>query len=221
MKRSTYLIPLAITAALVSCRKDEFSAPVKDLGEAPDDALINSADEHVDASHDANAFIEGNDSTFIGTPSAAGLKALVTFQPPNLTRRCPVWINGDREFNGHGPRTNAYVQLFISGGTSLRAHVHYRVKETTSNWSEAVLNEYITLYTAPAGRTIAYINSDTYVSFNYTDTSHGLYHANFGPNEAAWRFIMNGDTPGNDIGNCTTDDAYLTVNFNPVRITLN
>lgn len=187
------------------------------------DALPNSSeDQTVDASGMVDTYVEGNDSTFIGSPGhCSDDRSLVTFQPASLIRRCPVWIAGDREFDGHGPSTQAYVQLFISSGTKVRARVYYRVKETTSNWSEAIHDEYITLYTAPAGRTITSINSDTYTGFNYTDTSHGLYYANFGATQAAWHFIMNGDTNGNDIGNCTTDDAFLTVNFNPVRITLN
>jgi len=221
MKASKYMIAAAIAATFVACRKDEVSDAIDDRSTGADPALLSNEDQHVDASQDADAIVEGNDSTYVGDPGAAGMmKTLVTFQPSSLIRRCPVWINGDREFDGHGPKTNAFVQLFISGGTRVRAHVYYKVRETTANWSEAVLNEYITLYTAPAGRTIASINSDDYVGFNYTDASHGLTYVNFGPNQAAWRFIMNGDTQGNDIGNCTTDDSYITVNFNPVRITL-
>lgn len=103
----------------------------------------------------------------------------------------------------------------------MRARVYYKVRETVSDWSEAVYDEYITLYTAPAGRTITSINSDTYIEVNYIDWNHNTAPVTLGSNQPAWRFIMNGDTQGNDIGNCTTDDAYLTVNFNPVQVTLN
>lgn len=221
--KTKYLMLFAATALLaVACRKDELEPDTTDGAVQQDALTLSCEDQTIDASGQANAMIEGNDSTFIGSVGAADLhKSLATFQPASLIRRCPVWINGDREFGGHGPVTQAYVQLFISAGTKVRAHVYYRVKESTSNWSEAIFNEYITLYTAPAGHTIAHINTDAYTGFNYTDTSHGLYYALFGSNESAWRFIMNGDTEGNDIGNCTTDDAYLTVNFNPVQVTLN
>ena len=142
MKASTYVIAAAIAATIVACRKDEMIDTGNDDPTGASSAQLNSEDQHMDASHDADAIIEGNDSTFIGDPGAGGTtKTLVTFQPSSLIRRCPVWINGDREFNGHGPQTNAYVQLFISGGTSIRAHVYYKVRETTANWSEAVLNE--------------------------------------------------------------------------------
>jgi len=80
------------------------------------------------------------------------------------------------------------------------------------------MHKYYTLYTAPAGRTITNIVSDEYVSYTYTDTNHGTLTVFFS-GQAASKFVMKGDTQGNDIGNCTTDDAYLSVYLNPVTIT--
>jgi hypothetical protein len=33
--------------------------------------------------------------------------------------------------------------------------------------------------------------------------------------------VINGDTSGRDVGNCTADDAYITVRLNPLYVWYN
>jgi len=102
----------------------------------------------------------------------------------------------------------------------LRAHVQYHLIETQTDWTEARYDEYITLYTAPAGKAISEITSADYLNYNYTDYSHSPLTISFNSQTLASKFISNGDTSGNDVGNCTDDDAYLSVYWNPITVQL-
>lgn len=72
----------------------------------------------------------------------------------------------------------------------------------------------------PTGPTkIAQILSDTSSTASYVDSNHQLDIPP--PTGGAVReFQINGDTSGNDVGNCTRDDMYVNIYFNPTQLQL-
>jgi hypothetical protein len=138
---------------------------------------------------------------------------------PFYNQLCPTKIGGDREYSSNGPSVVAYASLEIDSGTHLYVHLYMDQLETESDWSRARLDQRFLLYTAPSGRRIAYPSTDWVSIIHYVDTDHAedVFH----PTDTLVReFRIKGDTSGNDIGNCTSDDAYLTVEFEPVWVWL-
>jgi hypothetical protein len=142
------------------------------------------------------------------------------------SQMCPTHIGGDREYNGHGPNTTTNITLRRAGGTLiLGANMHQ--KETVSDWSEAKLNKDIVLSQRFDGKQYTHIwapNSagvfvwtampnfsfyDGWTDF-YVDTNHSTRTVS-PPKFWLQSVTTNGDTGGKDIGNCTWDDAYLTI----------
>jgi hypothetical protein len=136
------------------------------------------------------------------------------------SRLCPEWIGGDREYAGHGPEVTARAQLFTANSdTELYIDIEMHQIETKSDWSEAQLSRPFLIYRAPAGRRITSIlNSDVSELF-YVDNDHALDRF-FPADNLVREFQVMGDTGGNDIGNCTSDDAYLSVFLKPLEVFL-
>lgn len=138
---------------------------------------------------------------------------------PSYYRLCPYKYGGDREYSSNGPSVTAFARLSLVSERSLYVRVYMDQIETKSDWSRARLDRYFVLYTAPAGVRITNIWNTTYSSIHYVDTDHA--EDVFWPSDTLVReFRMKGDTSGNDIGNCTSDDAYLTVFFEPLWVWL-
>ena len=146
----------------------------------------------------------------------------------SFLRLCPSHVGGDREFKGHGPEVDANVTLRRAAGNEQAVlDIYLHEIETTSDWSEAEYSRTHSLISAPTGRPYSLIwapdangsfawvslgNAPTYGSaiISYTDTDHALDRF-FNPQWWVSEISIIGDTGGNDIGNCTTDDAYITV----------
>ena len=77
---------------------------------------------------------------------------------------CPKdLLGGDREFDGHGPKIISKVTLRIGdNGKALYADISLWAQETQHDWSTTERLWSRKVYTAPLGKTIASINSDTY-----------------------------------------------------------
>ena len=145
----------------------------------------------------------------------------VSFVPSAITRLCPTWIGGDKEFDGHGPDVQASASLKISTTKkSLYVDLYLHEKETQSDWTECRGNLSRTVYTTPTGWSIKEIITDTYSSASYRDTDHDIDYPTVTGGKLVKQFAIMGDTGGNDVGNCTTDDAYMNVYFNSVTIVL-
>jgi hypothetical protein len=129
----------------------------------------------------------------------------------SFTRLCPNHIGGDREYKGHGPEVIASASLSTaSDQTELYVNLYMHQIETRSDWSEAELSRSFRLYRAPLGRRITFIWNATLSELPpYTDTNHTLDRF-FPVDNLVQEFAIMGDTGGNDIGNCTSDDAYLS-----------
>lgn len=142
----------------------------------------------------------------VGTSQAAW----VTLDPYAFPRLCPEHLSGDREYAGHGPEVWARVWLCTgNNATELYVHLGMYQRETQSDWSRALLQKQLQLYRTPAGQVIRLIWNATISEIYYIDTDHALDRF-FPTDTLAQEFQIMGDTRGNDIGNCTADDAYLT-----------
>ena len=146
----------------------------------------------------------------------------------SFLRLCPSHVGGDREFKGHGPEVDANVTLRRAAGNEQAVlDIYLHEIETMSDWSEAEYSRTHSLISAPTGHPYSLIwapdasgsfawvplgNTPTYGSaiISYTDTDHALDRF-FNPQWWVSEISIIGDTGGNDIGNCTTDDAYITV----------
>jgi hypothetical protein len=133
------------------------------------------------------------------------------------SRLCPDMIGGDREYAGHGPDVEARASLNLVNGVELNIGIYMHQRETTDDWSEAELQRDFFIYRAPAGRRITSIWNDTESAIFYTDTDHTVDQF-FPPDSLVQELRINGDTGGKDIGNCTSDDAYLTLFTEPLWV---
>jgi hypothetical protein len=145
-------------------------------------------------------------------------------------RICPTHIRGDREYSSNGPTVDIQAWLYIDKQTSttLYLYAYMHQIETKSDWSEAERTASYWIYTAPPGRRIGYVwntqpdgpnNPPIMSTQHYVDTDHA--EDRFYPADALVKeFRAKGDTNGNDIGNCTWDDAYLSVFLEPLWVWL-
>ncbi len=103
--------------------------------------------------------------------------------------------------------------------------------ETRADWSEAELDRKFRLFRAPPGRTISAVwaNGVRYPiaeptepgggpveDLYYRDTDHDVER--FFPGSWVESVAIMGDSGGDDIGNCTADDAYISVNLAPLWV---
>jgi hypothetical protein len=145
----------------------------------------------------------------VGTSQAAW----VSLPGIAFERRCPLHYRGDREFAGHGPQVTASADLEVgSYGSWLELELNMDMSETRSDWSAAYLavpNVYV-IYFPPAGQAIRFVWNAMHSAVAYTDTDHAV-DPFYPPDTLVKEFRIMGDTSGNDLGNCTADDAYLSV----------
>lgn len=136
-----------------------------------------------------------------------------------LVRLCPVRrATTDREFAGNGPAIRAHSTITQSRHT-LQLSAFMEAVETGSGSSTASKTWDGMLYSAPAGWRIASFGPEQSET-SYTDSDHGEDVTPVRGGTLVSEFRFNGDTGGNDIGNCTTDDTYMTLTYNPVTVTL-
>jgi hypothetical protein len=142
----------------------------------------------------------------------------VNLGAPSFTRLCPTHFQGDREYAGHGPEVQASAGVLIGYSDGL-LYVGYTMiqVETKSDWSGAMLHDWIPVYSPPAGQKFTYIWNAPSSDIYYIDTDHAVdwfYPAD----NLVSAFAIKGDTSGKDIGNCTSDDSYLSVYFEPIWV---
>jgi hypothetical protein len=139
------------------------------------------------------------------------------FQPSSILRLCPDHVRGDREFKGHGPNVKTTATLERrSSDTEIWVKLTLFAEETKSDWTTGSGNWDKLLWTTPAGTKIVSINSDMTSQASYIDTDHSLDVPAVSGGNLVSKFEIMGDTSGKDVGNCTTDDVYLNVHFNPI-----
>lgn len=143
--------------------------------------------------------------------------AELTVTPSNVIRLCPTWIGGDRDFGGIA-RVMAKVSLYAVNERELWSRVEFDVLEPNPDYTHA--NRVVTsrFYTAPYGWKIDAILSQATVLWEFTDQDHSEDVRNYSSTlSPVLTFRCKGDTGGNDVGNCTSDDSYLSVYYNPIQ----
>jgi hypothetical protein len=168
----------------------------------------------------AGLLVSALGSTSHATAQNAGSKSFL--------RLCPTHIGGDREFKGHGPEVEARVTLQRSPGNGeVALDIFLHEKETVSDFTEAEYARTMSLATSPSGHPYTQIwapdgtgafawvtlgNAPTYGTafVPYVDTDHAVDRF-FNPQWWVSEISVMGDTGGNDVGNCTADDAYISV----------
>jgi hypothetical protein len=166
--------------------------------------------------------------------ATASQAAYDTVYSRSFNQLCPTMVGGDREYNGHGPEVTTQVALKKSGPRLyLFAHMHQR--ETVADWSEALLERDILLSERTDGTTYTHVwaadvngaygwrsltDNVLVESFHdyYVDTNHLVRRVSATGRSWLAEVATQGDTLGNDIGNCTSDDAYLSVRTNPIYV---
>lgn len=142
----------------------------------------------------------------------------VEFTIPDQLMLCPYHVgSGDRDFKGHGPECSMSAGLSVDG-QQIKRSMYLRCTETQADWTKGERTwPALPVYTIPAGCSFDAFLTDNYSSCTYTDTDHDLDLCS--PSGGLVdQFWVNGDTGGNDVGNCTTDDTYMNVYFDTVGI---
>ena len=145
---------------------------------------------------------------------------------------CPDHVRGDREFDGHGPHVTAQAAVDLEGND-----VVLRLNFKAEEWANgAPKSDYTTAQSpypgaANAWRRVLYTlgPNETLVSWEtsdgrnpsssteYVDDDHAIdYPSNRAGNGLVTRWTIMGDTSGDDVGNCTADDVYITIATNPI-----
>jgi hypothetical protein len=141
-----------------------------------------------------------------------------TVAPFTSGQLCPNKIGGDREFNSNGPAVSASAELFTKNGAELWVRIHLHEKETRSDWSEAEGWWEFPLWTMPGGATFLDYTPNQPSTADYIDTNNQLDIPTVQGSALVQRFEIMGDTGGDDIGNCTNDDAYINVFLNQIQV---
>lgn len=212
----------------------------------PDDFSINGAPTIVARVNSPDANRMGQSNTLSSGdiravnffyPRDAGCSSVgnnITFTPADLGPFCPTaLLEGDRDFSGHGPAIVASVNIQISADRlELEAIINFRARETTHDWSTTEGRWTRTIYTAPPGRRIMAINSETQSSCDFISGAASAQFGFPGGGNTVYRppltgslarvFEIVGDTGGDDISsdNDCGDDTRITVRFNPISLTL-
>jgi len=143
---------------------------------------------------------------------------IIIFEPSPITRECPSHVDGDKEFDGHGPDVQAWAQLRIEENKKIYVDYFLQARETQDDWTTARGRWSKLLWTAGTGQYIVRINSDMRSETSYTDTDHVLDHPSIFGGNLVNKFEIMGDTGGNDVSNCTRDDVYISIYFNPIKV---
>jgi hypothetical protein len=113
----------------------------------------------------------------------------------------PDLIDGDREFNGHGPLVTLNAELYLQGDDSLMCRVYMEAVETEYDWTTAEGEWEHFLYQAPDGWRISGICANPpSCQIQYIDDDNDqdwLYCKDF-------IFRSQGDTDGEDVGSGTS-----------------
>jgi hypothetical protein len=130
----------------------------------------------------------------------------------------PPRVGGDRDFKGHGPRVNVWVEVFPEP-TRVRAKVTMHAIETKSDFTEVSGSTFFDIFSPPAGFRITNIvsPSELRAAFSYTDRSHGADEKQLGAGGIVERVVTFGDTGGNEAG---SETRVQLVRFNRMAVSL-
>ncbi len=142
-------------------------------------------------------------------------------QTATTNQREIIWIpphtNGDKEFDGNGPKMISHVYL-KHDGTRVFAQIYLYAQETRSDWTTAAgYSQWIEIYTVKEGSRINkileatdYLNILRSNGIDYVDASI----EDFVVETVVGRAIVVGDSPGLDAGISTK----ISLNLKPISI---
>lgn len=134
------------------------------------------------------------------------------FQPAPVSYMPPL-VNGDREFDGHGPDVYANVRL-INSGSAVIARVYLKAVETRSDWTQGEGTKDFVIYNSDPGKKIVSIVTPDYSAYSYRDDNHEV--DDFPGSGPVLKYHFTGDTDGDDVGYKTRVD----IDFNNIRVEL-
>jgi hypothetical protein len=241
------LVPLAIDRALVPARLNVLEIYGYDFDTTPITVLLQSTSGTTDVSHILNKPTHYHMTLTLGGSTGVQLDAasqrlilkwsgreissiaviqpvtpvcrtqIVQKQPSSFTF-VPPHTRGDTEYNGHGPKTYAEVQL-VNNGTSVVAKGYMKAEETKDDWTTAEGRWSETVFVPDPGWRVSQLLVGTQsgcASFSscmtYTDSNHDpdIFAAGNGP---VSRFEFVGDTDGDEAGTRTK----VTVTYNVLK----
>ena len=146
----------------------------------------------------------------------------VTISAGYVGNLCPqIWNReADRDFTGHGPDVGITAEMAKWSETEIRLRVWFRATETRSDYTATSGYWDFTTYRAPSGWVIDEILTVNRAGVGYVDTDHAYDNYSLADGFISY-FSVRGDTDGNDVGACTTDDTFLArLNYREVTIRL-
>ena len=163
----------------------------------------------------------GGPSDTGGTGGSGGNGTTETCQTFRLSvsvpiRKCPVHTRGDREFAGNGPQVWADARVQSgNGGAEIQLYTHLKAEETRSDWTTAEGSWTDRLIYVPYPFRFRRFLTATTSSIRYLDNDTTL-DAPAISGSLVGRWLVQGDTGGNDVGNCTNDDVYMSLTLNDI-----
>lgn len=139
---------------------------------------------------------------------------------------CPLAQAGADDEFGDACTITGSVSLEIRNSNQVWALIHAEYNETGGDFSEGLIDSslaanQVLLYEAPFGKHVSAILNNQVFYFNEVDNDHApvTYSAT---SPFVHSYVINGDTDGDDIGECTFDNenSYLRVRFKPFDVTL-
>lgn len=124
----------------------------------------------------------------------------------------PDRIEGDGDFNGHGPHVQTWVKLDTRPDL-ITATVYMYARETKSDWTTVEGSETRELYRPPAGWRVERVIGMRSAEHSFTDGDHDLDRFGLGSGLLAELFYV-GDTSGDEAGTATE----VTAIFNKVQV---
>ena len=137
------------------------------------------------------------------------------FTPGSVTYEPGKKGNGDRDFDGNGPKVRATVTLRVEP-KAIGAEVYMRAAETESDWTRAEGSKVFDLYHPDPGWRIELLEGSTTATHSYTDNDHTNDSYDIGSGGPVKRFVYVGDRDGDDAGRGT----QVTVTFNQLTLVL-
>lgn len=121
------------------------------------------------------------------------------FPSPNAYDFGVNLINGDGEFDGHGPIVHVSVQLRIVDNKEVWMKVWATFDETKDNWTKGLVDRDVKLFSVPDGYTLLKIISKNETTHDYTSNNKQLTSFEKGNSELVRTFMIRGDTDGDDL----------------------
>jgi hypothetical protein len=135
-----------------------------------------------------------------------------TIEVSPTSKYVPDHVGGDEDFHGHGPDVVVSAKISIKNQKEIWATIYMWAKEWKKDYTEVEGTTNYKIYSHE--KPIKNILSDTYSYADYTDTDHADDELFLGGAELVNRFIVTGDTKGNEAGTRTGVRVY----WNPITL---